>query len=104
MSNISNMERRKFEQLLEMGGGYVLDFSGLYQRDRSTLAGLPMPRLSGPTNIAMTAVCQCLLFNYNGPESRRSGEREAETSFRNAPASVIAGNCGSVRKRQHAVR
>jgi hypothetical protein len=27
MSNISNMKRRKFEQLLEMGGGYVLDFS-----------------------------------------------------------------------------
>ena len=32
MSNISNMERRKFGRLLEMGGRYVLDFSGLYQR------------------------------------------------------------------------
>ena len=27
MSNLSNLEKRKFEQLLGMGGGYVLDFS-----------------------------------------------------------------------------
>lgn len=27
MSNLSNMEKRKFEQLLDMGGGYVLNFS-----------------------------------------------------------------------------
>src|SRR5580693_5467832 len=27
MSNLTNIEKRKFEQLLNMGGGYVLDFS-----------------------------------------------------------------------------
>jgi hypothetical protein len=27
MSNLTNQEKRKFEQLLNMGGGYVLDFS-----------------------------------------------------------------------------
>jgi hypothetical protein len=27
MSDLTNLEKRQFERLLEMGGGYVLDFS-----------------------------------------------------------------------------
>ena len=27
MSDLTNIEKRQFERLLQMGGGYVLDFS-----------------------------------------------------------------------------